>query len=41
MGHIKELAKSLPSFVDTAEEVIYTSDQAATLFCPLCLEVLN
>ena len=41
IGHIKELAKSLPSFVDSAEEVIYTSDQDATVLCPLCLEVLD
>ena len=40
-AHIKQLVKSLPHFVDSAEEVIYTSDQAATLLCPLCLEVLD
>ena len=38
---LQELVKSLPRFVDSAEEVIYTSDQAATLLCPLCLEVLD
>ena len=41
IAHIKQLVKSLPHFVDSAEEVIYTSDQAATLLCPLCLEVLD
>ena len=38
IGHIKQLAKSLPSFVDSAKEVMYTSDQAAIFLCPLCLE---
>ena len=41
IAHIKQLVKSLPHFVDSAEEVIYTSDQAATLLCPICLEVLD